>query len=200
MAERKEEVVISGISGAFPECENIDEFKELLFNKTNGVTIDSRRWKPSILLILLNFYLFWISLNLSTYYVLNFITDTLGAISGTGKLKNIDKFDATFFSAHSKLAEVMDDSTRLFLEKSIEAIIDAGLGPTDLSGTNTSVFTGFTISDADILFINPDKSRAFSMLGQSKAMQANRVSYVLNLTGILILNTISLIFFFIKIR
>lgn len=44
---KKEEVVISGIGGHFPECNNIEELKELLFSKTNGVTIDSRRWNQS---------------------------------------------------------------------------------------------------------------------------------------------------------
>jgi len=47
MPEIKEEVVISGIGGRFPECNDMEELKELLFNKTNGVTIDSRRWNPS---------------------------------------------------------------------------------------------------------------------------------------------------------
>lgn len=46
MAEQKTEVVISGIGGIFPECENLDEFKTLLFNKENAVTSDSRRWIP----------------------------------------------------------------------------------------------------------------------------------------------------------
>lgn len=47
MTDHKEEVVISGIGGLFPECNNIDELKDLLFNKINGVTIDSRRWNIS---------------------------------------------------------------------------------------------------------------------------------------------------------
>lgn len=47
MVAQKEEVVISGIGGVFPECDSLEELKDLLFNKTNGVTIDSRRWKPS---------------------------------------------------------------------------------------------------------------------------------------------------------
>jgi len=46
MAEHKEEVVISGIGGLFPESNNITELSDLLFQKKNGVTIDSRRWKP----------------------------------------------------------------------------------------------------------------------------------------------------------
>lgn len=51
MTEHKEEVVISGIGGLFPECNNVDELKNLLFNKINGVTVDSRRWNLSIKII-----------------------------------------------------------------------------------------------------------------------------------------------------
>jgi len=46
MVEQKNEVVISGVGGMYPECGNMDELKHLLFNKMNGVTIDSRRWVP----------------------------------------------------------------------------------------------------------------------------------------------------------
>lgn len=45
MAEtNKVEVVISGIAGVFPESDNVEELKELLFSKKNGITLDSRRW------------------------------------------------------------------------------------------------------------------------------------------------------------
>lgn len=47
MSEHKEEVVISGIGGVFPECDNLDELKDFLFSKSNAIKIDSRRWKPS---------------------------------------------------------------------------------------------------------------------------------------------------------
>lgn len=59
MYEQKEEIVISGIGGMFPECDNVDELKELLFNKKNGVTVNSRRWKPGIGLhfIILSFHI-----------------------------------------------------------------------------------------------------------------------------------------------
>jgi len=46
MTEPKVEVVISGIGGLFPECDNLDELKNMLFAKKNGVTSDSRRWTP----------------------------------------------------------------------------------------------------------------------------------------------------------
>ncbi|VVC29220.1 Hypothetical protein CINCED_3A006213 [Cinara cedri] len=155
MVEYKDEVVISGIGGRFPECDNVDELRELLFNKINAVTIDSRRWDPN---------------------------DQF-KLDGTGKMKTVDTFDATFFSAHPKLAEAMDPITKIFIEKSIEAIIDAGLSPLDLSGTNTAVFSGSYISETEMFTLDSSKTAAFSMLGRSRTMQANRVSYILNLTG-----------------
>jgi fatty acid synthase len=40
-----EEVVISGISGTFPESENVYQLQDNLFNKVNMMTINDRRWK-----------------------------------------------------------------------------------------------------------------------------------------------------------
>jgi len=37
-------VVISGISGRFPDSENVDEFAHNLFNKVDMITADDRRW------------------------------------------------------------------------------------------------------------------------------------------------------------
>lgn len=50
MAGHKE-VVISGIAGYFPNCNNVEELKETLFSKTNGITIDSRRWIKGMAII-----------------------------------------------------------------------------------------------------------------------------------------------------
>lgn len=94
----------------------------------------------------------------------------------------MDDFDAIFFNAHPKLANVMDPMLRLFMERSIEAIVDAGLSPIDLHGTNTAVFAGTAISETDLLMYNMTNT-GFTMLGRSKTMQANRVSYILHLTG-----------------
>lgn len=38
------EVVISGISGAFPESKDVSEFRENLFNKINMVSAENIRW------------------------------------------------------------------------------------------------------------------------------------------------------------
>lgn len=44
-----------------------------------------------------------------------------------GKLKDLSKFDASFFGVHAKQADVMDPNLRLLLELTHEAIIDAGM-------------------------------------------------------------------------
>lgn len=79
----------------------------------------------------------------------------------------------------------MDAMTRVFIERSIEAIFDAGLSPADLRGTHTAVFCGSSISETEMFTLDSSKTAAFSMLGRSRTMLANRVSYILNLSGIL---------------
>jgi len=39
-----DEVVISGCSGSFPDCDGLPEFAENLFNKVDLITSDNRRW------------------------------------------------------------------------------------------------------------------------------------------------------------
>jgi len=54
----KVEVVISGVAGVFPESDNVEELKDLLFNKQNGITLDSRRWPLGEIIIMMNIYVF----------------------------------------------------------------------------------------------------------------------------------------------
>ena len=42
-----EDIVISGISGKFPQSDNIKDFQKNLFNKVDCVTDASCRWKIS---------------------------------------------------------------------------------------------------------------------------------------------------------
>lgn len=39
-----EDIVISGISGRYPESDNIDELRENLYNHVDMITEDDRRW------------------------------------------------------------------------------------------------------------------------------------------------------------
>lgn len=45
----------------------------------------------------------------------------------TGKLNEVNKFDAAFFGVHYKQAQTMDPMSRILLEKAYEAVVDAGM-------------------------------------------------------------------------
>lgn len=42
----RDEVVISGVGGHFPECDNLDQFREALFSGVDVITDNAERWKP----------------------------------------------------------------------------------------------------------------------------------------------------------
>lgn len=44
-ASRVGDIVISGLSGKFPESSNVEEFKQNLLNGIDMVTDDPRRWE-----------------------------------------------------------------------------------------------------------------------------------------------------------
>uniref|UniRef100_A0A8V5HEL3 Fatty acid synthase n=1 Tax=Melopsittacus undulatus TaxID=13146 RepID=A0A8V5HEL3_MELUD len=151
-----EDVVIAGIAGKLPESENLQEFWENLLNGVDMVTEDDRRWKPGM----------------------------YGLPKRNGKLKDISKFDASFFGVHPKQAHTMDPQLRLLLEVSYEAVLDGGINPTTLRGTDTGVWIGASGSEAAEAFSqDPEKLLGYSMTGCQRAMLANRISYFYDFTG-----------------
>lgn len=68
------------------------------------------------------------------------LNDGLG--SRTGKIKNIDKFDSSYFSTLTLLADAMDPQARIMLETTYEAVVDAGISPQTLRGSKTGVYVG----------------------------------------------------------
>jgi len=57
---------------------------------------------------------------------ITFIIGICGAVTKIGALKNLTKFDSTFFNVHPKLAERLDPQIRAMLESTYEAFVDAG--------------------------------------------------------------------------
>uniref|UniRef100_A0A8D0GNS8 Fatty acid synthase n=1 Tax=Sphenodon punctatus TaxID=8508 RepID=A0A8D0GNS8_SPHPU len=151
-----EDVVIAGIAGKLPESENLQEFWENLLNGVDMVTEDDRRWKPGI----------------------------YGLPKRNGKLKDVSKFDASFFGVHPKQANTMDPQLRLLLEVSYEAILDGGINPSALRGTDTGVWIGVSGSEAGEAFSqDPEQLLGYSMTGCQRAMFANRISYFFDFKG-----------------
>lgn len=54
------------------------------------------------------------------------LIDEFGVTSGVGKVKCINQFDNVFFNMHGKLCASTETVIRMNLERSVEAIIDAG--------------------------------------------------------------------------
>ncbi|NXI49651.1 FAS synthase, partial [Chloroceryle aenea] len=151
-----EDVVIAGISGRLPESDNLQEFWDNLMNGVDMVTEDDRRWKPGL----------------------------HGLPKRNGKLKDLSKFDATFFSVHPKQADTMDPQMRLLLEVSYEAILDGGINPATLRGTDTGVWIGNSGSEtSEVLSQDPEEILGYSLIGCQRAMFANRLSYFYDLKG-----------------
>ncbi|XP_076681300.1 fatty acid synthase-like [Andrena cerasifolii] len=154
--EPGEEVVITGISGRFPECDNVNELKEKLMNKVDLVTDNSSRWN----------------------------IDHEEIPRDGGKVPRLCKFDALFFGVHYKQARTMDAMCRMLLEHTYEAIIDAGVNPKEIRGTNTGVVVATCVSESEKTWMYEKlQADGFGITGSSKAMMSNRLSYFLDLHG-----------------
>lgn len=155
-ADFKDEIVISGISGRLPESNSIEEFKQQLFDGVDLVTDDERRWPAGL----------------------------YGLPKRTGKLKDIQHFDATFFGVHAKQAHVMDPQLRLLLELTHEALVDAGVNPSEARGSRTGVFIGVSDSESSEFWsMDPDRVNGYGLTGCCRAMFPNRISYTFDFNG-----------------
>ncbi|MFE9860103.1 beta-ketoacyl synthase N-terminal-like domain-containing protein, partial [Streptomyces sp. NPDC005780] len=108
-----------------------------------------------------------------------------GAPARGGFLDEVDRFDAGFFGVPPREAAAMDPQQRLLLELGWEALEEAGIVPGVLAGSRTAVFAGAIWDDYAALHHRrggTDGDR-YSMTGLHRGILANRLSYVLGLTG-----------------
>ena len=94
-----DDIVISGISGRFPQCDNIDQLRDNLFEHFDMVDDREIRWPTSLFEL----------------------------PKRMGKIINLNKFDAEYFGINIKQANLIDPQLRILLELSIEAVFDSGL-------------------------------------------------------------------------
>ncbi|ALG08377.1 SDR family NAD(P)-dependent oxidoreductase [Kibdelosporangium phytohabitans] len=101
-----------------------------------------------------------------------------------GFVPDVDKFDARFFGISPKEAELMDPQQRLFLQTAYRAVEEAGYRPSDLAKGTTGLFVGVASHDYyDLMREAGVPVEAFTTTGLFHAVLANRVSYLMNLTG-----------------
>ncbi|XP_050030055.2 fatty acid synthase-like [Dermacentor andersoni] len=151
-----DDIVITGFSAYFPQADHLVEFKEKLYAGVDMITEDDLRWPPG-------------HMDLPKRH---------------GKIRDLSRFDAQFFSTHPKQAQVMDPQLRMLLETSYEAIVDAGYDPDTLRKRNIGVFIGNSSSESyDAFRKDPKKVDSYLFLGCSRAMFSNRISYSLDVQG-----------------
>ncbi|MCL1603486.1 SDR family NAD(P)-dependent oxidoreductase [Succinatimonas hippei] len=101
-----------------------------------------------------------------------------------GICSDVRFFDANFFKMSKNEAQSLDPQQRMALEMSLEAIESAGIKPSVLSGSNTSVFIGAASTDMAVSHADDAAAiNAYSMLGTNLSIISNRLSYFYDLHG-----------------
>ncbi|MBQ0826804.1 SDR family NAD(P)-dependent oxidoreductase [Streptomyces tagetis] len=101
-----------------------------------------------------------------------------------GFLPEVDTFDARFFGVSPREAQLMDPQQRLFLQTAHRAVEEAGYRPSDLSAGRTGLFVGVATHEYyDLLREAGVPTEAYTTTGLFHAILANRVSYLMNLSG-----------------
>jgi fatty acid synthase, animal type len=121
----QDEIVISGVAGRFPNSDNVADFAHNLYNKIDMVDDDERRWRHN----------------------------NPEIPKRSGKVNNLEKFDAYFFGQHFKAAQTMDPQCRILLEHAFEAVMDAGINPKSLRGSRTGVFIGCCYCESEKIWV-----------------------------------------------
>ncbi|KAK5637187.1 hypothetical protein RRF57_012899 [Xylaria bambusicola] len=93
-------------------------------------------------------------------------------------------FDHDFFGIHAREAEAMDPQQKLLLEAVYESLEASGLSMNDLRGSRTGVFLGQMTDDyRDVIYRDLDNVPRYGITGISRAVTANRVSFVFDWHG-----------------
>ncbi|WP_027183248.1 hybrid non-ribosomal peptide synthetase/type I polyketide synthase [Desulfovibrio inopinatus] len=108
-----------------------------------------------------------------------------GSISTFGGfLKNVDLFDASFFSISPREAAVMDPQQRIALELCHHALEHAGIAPGQLCGSATGVFWGVADSEYSRLLLSTNMAQDMYMYtGAASSLIPGRIAYHLDVHG-----------------
>lgn len=101
-----------------------------------------------------------------------------------GFIDGVDRFDAEFFGITAVEAASMDPQQRLSLELAWEALEDAAVAPSSLSGSRTGVYLGIANGDyGRALFAQPELIDPYFSQGNAFSVASGRIAYVLGLQG-----------------
>ncbi len=163
---RNSDIAIVGISGKIAKAETIEEFWDYL--QSGKDCIEEIRRKG------------W---NEREYYNSDQTQRDKSISKWGGLLKDIEKFDASFFNISPLEAERMDPQQRLFMEEAFKAFEDSGYCAEELSGKKVGVFVGGRSSDYKERTFIKEEINSQTFLGSDMSILTARISYFLNLKG-----------------
>lgn len=152
------DVAIIGISGIYPDCENLQGFHRNLCEGIDSVRqiSESRREHLGI--------------------------DSSVECQKIASIERIDEFDHAFFGLSLREAELMDPHQRLLLQLTCTAIENAGYRLTQMKGERVAVVFSASHNAYAELINDPDPDPT-AITGNLSAALAGRVSYALDLRG-----------------
>ncbi|XP_043492367.1 fatty acid synthase-like [Polistes fuscatus] len=149
-------VVISGISGKFPNSDSIDELTRNLMNGEDCVSSDHTKWKYN----------------------------DAKVPARIGKLSQIKKFDNICFGINAKQTHFIEPAARLAMEITFEAITDAGINPVEIRNTKTNIYGTLSLCESDkAVFYEKMEQNGLNLTGVSRAMMSNRISFCMDFIG-----------------
>ncbi|ALA42994.1 polyketide synthase [Paenibacillus peoriae] len=172
-AGESEEIAIIGLSGMYPDAENIREFWNNLRDGKDCITeIPKDRWDHSM----------------------HFDEDRNQSGKAYSKwggfIKGVDQFDPMFFNISPREAQIIDPQERLFLKCVYETIEDAGYTREALGlerglgqDRNVGVFVGVMYEEYQLYGAQEQARGRMIAVPGNPASIANRVSYFCNFHG-----------------
>ncbi len=168
------DIAIIGISGRYPQADNLEEYWENLKNGTDCITeIPKERWDHD------------------RYFNKRKTVHGKEYSRWGGFIKGIDNFDPLFFKISPREAFIMDPQERLLLQGVHHAIEDAGYTqdslnhPNDNSQeqNNVGVYVGITTMEYQLHAAQQQMTGRHTVLSGNPASVANRISYFGNFQG-----------------
>ncbi len=160
------DIAIVGLSGRYPEAEDIGAFWRNLCEGKDCITeIPRSRWTTD-----------------EIYQPGNKAAGFINSKWG-GFLSDVDAFDPLFFNISPKDAQLQDPQERLFLQTAWHALEDAGYCKQTLANHKAGVFVGVVWGEYQLFGVEEGLKGHPIYPNSSFSSIANRVSYCLNLKG-----------------
>ena len=120
----------------------------------------------------------------SFYHPHNERSGTLNARGGHYMQRDVDAFDAPFFSILPAEAKALDPQQRMALECAYEAFENAGIPMSSLVGTDTSCYVGsFSKDYTEMVGSDQEDLPLYHGIGTGTAILSNRISWFFDLHG-----------------